>query len=123
MILFCRSLFFYEFLELMCGILRLKIFLEGVIMKHISKADNNEKDNGGKAEINDGRGQVPHNFKVTDITSPAESGLDTCKAASPSDCTGVIQVPPENEYEYESYREVYDFTVPGRSTRRRSTRK
>lgn len=30
-------------------------------------------------------------------------------AASFGDCTGLIQVPPEDEYEYKSYKEVYDF--------------
>lgn len=44
-------------------------------------------------------------------TLPSEN-TDMCRAASPSDCTGVIQVPPENEYEYESYLDVYDFAAP-----------
>ncbi len=35
--------------------------------------------------------------------------LDLCKAASPSDCTGLIQVPPETEEEYESYNNIYNF--------------
>ncbi len=35
--------------------------------------------------------------------------FDMCNAASFGDCTGLIQVPPEDDYEYKSYKEVYDF--------------
>lgn len=38
-----------------------------------------------------------------------EDSLDSCKAASPTDCTGLIQVPPETEAEYEAYNSVYGF--------------
>lgn len=38
--------------------------------------------------------------------------LDTCKAASATDCTGIIQSTPMDDAEYESYRDVYDFTPP-----------
>lgn len=38
-----------------------------------------------------------------------EDSLDSCKAASPTDCTGVIQVPPEDNDEYQAYNEVYNF--------------
>ncbi len=35
--------------------------------------------------------------------------LDLCKAATPSDCTGLIQVPPMTNEEYQAYNKVYDF--------------
>lgn len=35
--------------------------------------------------------------------------FDMCNAASFGDCTGLIQVPPEDEYEYKAYKAVYDF--------------
>ena len=35
--------------------------------------------------------------------------FDMCNAASFGDCTGLIQVPPEDDYEYKSYKAVYDF--------------
>lgn len=38
--------------------------------------------------------------------------IDTAKAASATDCTGVIQTPPKDEFEYESYHDVYNFLVP-----------
>lgn len=38
--------------------------------------------------------------------------FDMCNAASFGDCTGMIQVPPEDEYEYDSYKAVYNFTPP-----------
>jgi len=34
-------------------------------------------------------------------------------AGSPTDCTGLITVPPENEDELENYNKVYEFT-PGK---------
>lgn len=38
-----------------------------------------------------------------------EYGADNFCAASATECTGVIQVPPENEEEYESYNEIWNF--------------
>ena len=38
--------------------------------------------------------------------------LDTTKAASATDCTGIIQTPPRDEFEYESYNDVYEFLSP-----------
>ncbi len=38
--------------------------------------------------------------------------LDTTKAASATDCTGIIQTPPKDDYEYESYNDVYEFLSP-----------
>lgn len=35
--------------------------------------------------------------------------LDTCKAASATDCTGLIQISPIDENEIEAYKDVYDF--------------
>ena len=35
--------------------------------------------------------------------------FDLGNAASFGDCTGLIQVPPEDDYEYNSYKSVYDF--------------
>ena len=35
--------------------------------------------------------------------------LDTCKAASATDCTGLIQISPIDENEIESYKDIYDF--------------
>lgn len=35
--------------------------------------------------------------------------LDTCKAASATDCTGLIQFSPIDENEIESYKDIYDF--------------
>lgn len=32
-------------------------------------------------------------------------------AACPTECTGLIQVPPETDEELESYRQIYSFTV------------
>lgn len=38
--------------------------------------------------------------------------IDTCKAASATDCTGIIQTAPLKTGEYEAYKDVYDFTPP-----------
>ena len=38
--------------------------------------------------------------------------LATAKAASATECTGLIQTPPKDEFEYESYHDVYDFLLP-----------
>lgn len=35
--------------------------------------------------------------------------LEYGNAASTTDCTGIIQVPPEDDAEYEAYNEVYSF--------------
>ena len=35
--------------------------------------------------------------------------LDTCQAASATDCTGLIQISPLDENELEFYKDVYDF--------------
>ena len=48
--------------------------------------------------------------------------FDKCKAASPTDCTGLIQVPPESDEEYESYNEVYKF-APDMDVKHRRDRK
>lgn len=37
------------------------------------------------------------------------------QAASTSDCTGLIQTPPQNEAELESYEELYPFLPPEES--------
>ncbi len=35
--------------------------------------------------------------------------IETCKSASSNDCTGLIQRGDLDEYEIESYKEIYDF--------------
>jgi len=40
---------------------------------------------------------------------PGKDKFDLANACSPTDCTGLITVPPEDEAELESYQEVYDF--------------
>ena len=48
--------------------------------------------------------------KETDVLPVWEQDLlDTCKAASATDCTGLIQISPIDENEIESYKDVYDF--------------
>ena len=44
--------------------------------------------------------------------------LDTTKAASATDCTGIIQTPPKDDFEYESYNDVYEFLSPSFSNNR-----
>ena len=41
--------------------------------------------------------------------SERKEKFDMSNAASFDDCTGLIQVPPQDDYEYESYKAVYDF--------------
>jgi len=41
--------------------------------------------------------------------SERKEKFDMTNAASFDDCTGLIQVPPLDDYEYESYKAVYDF--------------
>lgn len=38
--------------------------------------------------------------------------IDPCNASSATDCTGLIPTPPQSEYEFESYKAVYDFAPP-----------
>lgn len=48
--------------------------------------------------------------KKKDISPVWENDtLDTCKAASATDCTGLIQISPLDESEIESYKDIYDF--------------
>ncbi len=44
--------------------------------------------------------------------SEAYEKFDMCNAVSFGDCTGIIQVPPDDDYEYEAYKDVYDFAPP-----------
>lgn len=36
--------------------------------------------------------------------------IETCKASSANDCTGLIQQGNLDEYEIESYKDIYDFS-------------
>ena len=48
-------------------------------------------------------------------TSKKEKGAgielsDKFNVCSSTECTGLIQVPPESDYEYESYKDIYNFS-------------
>ncbi len=38
--------------------------------------------------------------------------FETANACSAYDCTGLIQVPPQNEEEQEAYMDIYDYRAP-----------
>ena len=47
------------------------------------------------------------------FTDPLSGSFDyLTKAASPTDCTGLIPSAPQNDYEWESYENVYPFLTP-----------
>lgn len=41
---------------------------------------------------------------------------DYVSACSVTDCTGLIQIPPQNEAEQESYQEIYQYQPPEPTT-------
>lgn len=45
-------------------------------------------------------------------TKNGEPLFDLTNAATVMECTGLIQVPPENEDELENYADVYSFSQP-----------
>ncbi|MBO5364561.1 MAG: hypothetical protein J6A56_03750 [Clostridia bacterium] len=45
-------------------------------------------------------------------TKNGEPLFELTNAATVMECTGLIQVPPENEEELESYEDVYHFSQP-----------
>lgn len=49
-------------------------------------------------------------FKKDNINFEDDSLIDISGVASATECTGLIQIPPQNEEEAESYNEIY--TVP-----------
>lgn len=56
-------------------------------------------------------------LELGDISIDAPIEVDYGNAASTTDCTGIIQVPPEDDAEYEAYNEVYSF-APGNTAAR-----
>lgn len=49
-------------------------------------------------------------FEISDISVDENHfDLEYGNAASTTDCTGIIQVPPKDDAEYEAYNEVYNF--------------
>ena len=38
--------------------------------------------------------------------------VEITSVASATECTGLMQVSPDNEYEYNSYRELYEMEIP-----------
>lgn len=55
------------------------------------------------------RERTKKNKKKTENPVWEKDLLDTCKAASATDCTGLIQISPIDQNEIESYKDVYDF--------------
>lgn len=55
------------------------------------------------------RERTKKNKKKTENPVWEKDLLDTCKAASTTDCTGLIQISPIDKNEIESYKDVYDF--------------
>ncbi len=53
--------------------------------------------------------------KKRPFSEPLEKEYDkfeTANACSAYDCTGLIQVPPQNEEEQEAYMDIYDYQAP-----------
>ncbi len=59
-----------------------------------------------KEKSTDNAAEFPAGYVRSEI---AGYGAENFCAASVTECTGLIQVPPEDEEEYEAYNEVYGF--------------
>ncbi len=66
-------------------------------MKNKKPECKNEKKAVGPAELEDRNG---------------DSVFTLTNAATVMECTGLIQVPPENEDELENYADIYSFSQP-----------
>ena len=66
-----------------------------------------------KVNNNFTEGYIMKNNKK-DINSPDYDKFD---AASSTECTGLITVPPQNEDELDSYRDIYEFDTIIEKTR------
>ena len=61
-------------------------------------------------------------FEKDNINFEEDSLIDISGVASATECTGLIQIPPQNEEEAESYNEIYTmpkekYTMPDEKTK------